>query len=64
MPTLWRVNATHYVAGLEVDGGIVVRAAPILRWAKGRQFDRLHAYLSKRGYAIEQVPEFGAGVMV
>lgn len=60
---LYRVEGRGYVAGLEVDGNIVTRAAPILRWAKGRQFDQLHAYLTKRGYDVRSVPEFGAEVM-
>lgn len=32
---LFAVVAAHYVAGYIVEGGVVVEAAPILRWVVG-----------------------------
>ena len=51
---LWRVTCPDvYVAGLEIEGGRVVRAAPILRWSEGWTVTRLSRYLQSRGLQIE-----------
>lgn len=40
-------------AGLVVEGGFVVRCAPILRrWAQGRAFDEVAAEAARRGMRL------------
>lgn len=61
--SLYQVDANHYVAGLVVDQGRIVQAAPILRWTVGRDMRRVQAYLTKRGYRVDLVQEFAPGTM-
>lgn len=61
--SLYQVDANHYVAGLVVDRGRIVKAAPILRWTVGRDINRVHTYLTKRGYRVDLVQEFSPGTM-
>lgn len=61
--SLYQVDANHYVAGLVVDRGRIVQAAPILRWTVGRDMQRVQAYLTKRGYRVDLVQEFAPGTM-
>lgn len=61
--SLYQVDANHYVAGLVVDQGRIVQAAPILRWTVGRDMQRVQAYLTKRGHRVDLVQEFSPGTM-
>ena len=45
---LVRVVTPHYVAGVVLVNGVVVTAAPILRWTLGSTFAELTRYLSAR----------------
>lgn len=48
---LIRIEAPHFVAGLIVDGGVVVRTAPILSWARHKAWRNVAAYVeTKRGW--------------
>jgi hypothetical protein len=55
MASLVRVEAPHFVAGVEVVDGHVTRAAPILcymlRWPHGRVF----SYAARKGWAFEVI---------
>lgn len=51
---LVRVVAPHFVAGIIVDGGACVHAAPILHWAVGRKQDELRAYFARKGWTATQ----------
>jgi hypothetical protein len=44
------VNAPHFYAGVIVEDGVVVRAAPILKWCVGWQRDRLALYFKRKGW--------------
>lgn len=54
--TLFRITAPHYCAGLEVEAGRVVRAAPILLWAKWRKWLDVERYFRGKGFRVEVVP--------
>jgi hypothetical protein len=48
--TLWQISAPHFCAGLETDAaGVVVAAAPVLRWCVGRTRDALRPYFARKG---------------
>lgn len=52
---LVRITAPHYCAGLEVEAGRVVRAAPILKWAVGKEWGSVQAYFRGKRYRVEVV---------
>lgn len=47
-----RIEAPHYVAGLVLAHDICVRAAPILKWARGKHKDYLLSYFKRKGYTV------------
>lgn len=47
---LWRIEAPHFVAGLVVEDGRVVEAAPILGWANGKEWREVRAYCKRNGW--------------
>ena len=47
---LVRVVAPHFVAGLVLREGFVVEAAPILKWAIGRNRAYLSPYFERKGW--------------
>ncbi len=49
--TLVCVDAPHFCAGAIAEGGVVVRAAPIIKWCRGWKLDALAAYCRKKGWA-------------
>lgn len=53
---LWQIYAPHYTAGPVVTDGIVTEAAPILRWAVGRRWTEVRAYLAAKGYHGTPLP--------
>jgi len=55
---LYLVLGNGFTAGIEVDDGKVVRAAPILRWTVGRPFPRLVRHLEGRGDTVREIAEF------
>jgi hypothetical protein len=52
---LYRVVAPHFVCGLIVRGGRVVRCAPIVRWAAGKAWLEVWEYFRRKGYGVERV---------
>ena len=48
--TWWTITAPHFVAGLAVDKGRVVTAAPILGWAVGRSWTVVKQYCKRKGW--------------
>ena len=44
------VDAPHFVAALELENKVVIRAPPILKWTLGRHYDDLRRYFRKRGW--------------
>lgn len=47
---LWRIVANHFVAGLVVADDLVVEAAPILGWTRGRRWHSVRAFCVRRGW--------------
>lgn len=58
---LIRVTAPHFVAGVEFKNGRCVRAAPILKWAKGMTFNELFAKCKEKKW-IATVVSNGSSV--
>ena len=54
---LVRVVALHFVAGLVLENDVVTRAAPILKWAKGKHRDWLRGYFQKKGWKASVVSD-------
>jgi hypothetical protein len=48
--TLVRVTARHFCAGLVIVNGRCVEAAPILKWAIGKDAEWLRRYLYNKGW--------------
>ena len=53
--SLYQVTSPYYCAGIEVKGGRVRKAAPILKWAIGKEFSEMISYFDYKGYAVEEV---------
>lgn len=49
---LYQVATSSYVAGIMVQDGRVVKAAPILRWAIGRTLEELRGRVGKQGGTV------------
>ena len=53
---LWRISAPHFCAGVIVaQDGIVLDAAPILRWACNKPWAYLRQWALRRRYCVERV---------
>lgn len=53
---LVRVEAPHFVAGLEFNGaGMCVNAAPILKWCVGKRAQFLRDYFQRKGWKAQRV---------
>jgi hypothetical protein len=55
--TLIRVVAPHFVAGFETDGGIIRRAAPIIKYLVGKTDDEARDYIKVKGWKASFIPE-------
>jgi len=60
--SLYRIEAPHFVAGLETEthgaSEVVVHAAPILKWTKGKTMTEVLRYVLRRKWNIESnIPE-------
>ena len=53
---LVQIDAPHFCAGLVVENGVVVDAAPILFWAVGKQEDVVRKYVYKKGWKAWKLP--------
>lgn len=51
---LYQVEAPHFNAGVEAQDGVIVRAAPILGWAKGLQVGE---FIRRCRYEVRRVAE-------
>lgn len=55
---LYQVDAGHFCAGIVVDAGRVVDAAPILKWAIGKYWGQVCSYLmNKKKYSVRHVSD-------
>lgn len=55
MKSLWRIEAPHYTCGVGVEDGVVKLTAPILAWAKGKQWQEVMAYCERKRYKVTKV---------
>lgn len=56
--TLYRISSPHFVAGLVLDvHGRCTYAAPILKWAIGKDVRQLRLYFTNKRYRMELVDE-------
>lgn len=53
---LWQITAPHFCAGVIERGGMIVEAAPILRWAVGQPYLKLGVYCKRKGWKMVIVP--------
>lgn len=55
MTRIWSVNAPHFNAGVvEDERGIIIRAAPILKWSINWSITRFTNYCSKKKWTCEK----------
>ncbi len=47
-----QVDAPHHTAGLILENDVCVSAAPILRWAVGKDRAYLSRYFQRRGWKV------------
>lgn len=52
---LLRIEAPHFVAGLEVQGRLVWRAAPICHYMVGWRVKKVLAYCQRKQWAVKRV---------
>ena len=52
---LYRVETPSFVAGFETHGGVVKRAAPILKWTIGGSLIWARQMILARGWKIDEV---------
>lgn len=51
----YRVSAPHFVAGVVVYNGLIINAAPILKWCIGNRLSYFRGYCDKKKWQIEKV---------
>jgi hypothetical protein len=60
MMHLYRITAPHFCAGMIVSlPGIVLHAAPIIAWTKGKSVAELFRYCHRKRWHMELVQEAG-----
>lgn len=52
---LIRVVAPHFVAGIIIRGGVVIKAAPILAYAKGKKYNEIKSYFDRKNWSVENL---------
>ena len=55
--SLYRISARHFVAGFEVEEGLVVFSAPILKYMVGWSVVRVVEYCKTKYCELEKVKE-------
>lgn len=50
---VYRITSPYLCAALGVNRGIVVFTAPILRWAHGKPWDEVSAWMAKKKWTME-----------
>ena len=54
---LLRITAPHFVAGVVIEDGRVVRAAPIVKYMMAWQTWKVRRYVERKGWAAESVED-------
>ena len=55
MPELYQITKGKITAGIVVENNIVVKCAPIIKWAKGVNFNHVYKWLKNNHFNIEKV---------
>ena len=53
---LYQVDLDHAVAGIVVEGEVIVDAAPILKWAIGARLPRFKKWVERKGGILRLLP--------
>jgi hypothetical protein len=53
---LIRITAPHFVAGAEVEGGKVIKTAPIIGYMKGWAMAKVKGYCNYKEWRFEVLP--------
>lgn len=53
----YRIEAPHFVAGVETVDRIITRAAPIVKWTRGKNIRELLDYCRRKGWKITCLTE-------
>ena len=59
--TIAMVTAPFYCSAVIIRDGVVVEAAPILRWAVGKPWPEVESYCQRKKYQIEILKELSDG---
>lgn len=57
MRETYRIAAPHFVAGVETENGVIVRAAPIVKWALRKPIMELLQYCRRKGWQITNLTD-------
>lgn len=57
---LHRIELSYAVFGIETRGDVVMKAAPIARWMRGKTLERVEKWVRDRGGSIQPVPSNGS----
>jgi hypothetical protein len=58
MKRLYMIEAPHFVAAFVVDSNsIIIRSAPILAWARGKNLTTIEQYCQRKFWKIEFIKE-------
>lgn len=57
MQILYQATTNYFCAGLLVKNFIITEAAPIIKWAEGKNLDSFSNWLYKKGGKIRKVSE-------
>lgn len=53
-PTVIQVESSYFCAGLEVENGTVVSAAPIIHYMLDWSVEKVKAYATKKGWVVRE----------
>jgi hypothetical protein len=53
------VTAPHFCAGIVIDRGKVIEAAPILGWTLGKPYAWLQTYFKRKRWEVYEHPDKG-----
>jgi hypothetical protein len=51
----YRVVTSYFVCAIVVKGGIVIDAAPIMQWSKGKSLEAVKSWVEKKKGTIEKL---------
>lgn len=52
MRSIKQIDSGYYCAGLIEEKGVVIEAAPIIKWMINKQFNYIKLYCKQRNYKI------------